>query len=131
MLHRTNTTLRRYAVSYSPRSLPPSTKTYLNNSFSFLKPKPAQQSPLRSLSSSSSPSISPAYISTHFLSLSSPSLYWSKISSSSYHWSEPFDNDNVVEYNFHKSKGPIKVEWFKGGKTNLAYNAVDRWAEGG
>ena len=23
-------------------------------------------------------------------------------------------------------KGPISIEWFKGGRTNIAYNALDR-----
>jgi hypothetical protein len=24
-------------------------------------------------------------------------------------------------------KGPIHIEWFKGGLTNICYNALDRW----
>jgi len=30
-------------------------------------------------------------------------------------------------YNFDVSKGPIKVEWFKGAQTNITYNCLDRW----
>lgn len=28
--------------------------------------------------------------------------------------------------NFDMNKGPISVEWFKGGTTNICYNALDR-----
>jgi hypothetical protein len=31
------------------------------------------------------------------------------------------------QYNFDMTKGPVKVEWFKGGKTNISYNCLDRW----
>ncbi len=29
------------------------------------------------------------------------------------------------------NKGPIKIEWFIGGETNLCYNAVDRHVKNG
>jgi len=32
----------------------------------------------------------------------------------------------VCSFSFDVSKGPIKIEWFIGGKTNICYNAVDR-----
>ena len=32
-----------------------------------------------------------------------------------------------VDFNFDTSKGPVTNEWFQGGRTNLAYNCLDRW----
>ena len=34
-------------------------------------------------------------------------------------------------YNFDVRKGPVKVEWFVGAETSLAYNCVDRHVEAG
>ena len=34
-------------------------------------------------------------------------------------------------YNFDVRKGPVKVEWFVGAKTSIAYNCVDRHVEAG
>ena len=31
-----------------------------------------------------------------------------------------------MSWNFDVRKGPISVEWFKGGLTNICYNALDR-----
>ncbi len=31
------------------------------------------------------------------------------------------------DFNFDTSKGPVTNEWFQGGRTNLAYNCLDRW----
>ena len=33
--------------------------------------------------------------------------------------------------NFASSKGTVATEWFKGGKTNIAYNALDRHVAAG
>ena len=30
------------------------------------------------------------------------------------------------DFNFDTSKGPVTNEWFQGGRTNLAYNCLDR-----
>ena len=56
-------------------------------------------------------------------SLSDPAGFWAE-EASQYHWEEPFGD--VVKANFHRSKGPIFAEWFRGGKTNVCYNALDR-----
>ena len=32
-------------------------------------------------------------------------------------------------YNYDRRDGPISVEWFKGAKTNVCYNCVDRHLE--
>jgi Acetyl-coenzyme A synthetase N-terminus len=36
-----------------------------------------------------------------------------------------WDKDHV-SYNFDVRQGPISVQWFKGGTTNICYNALDR-----
>ena len=36
-----------------------------------------------------------------------------------------------MRYNFDLRKGPIKIEWMVGGKTNLCYNALDRNVDNG
>ena len=33
--------------------------------------------------------------------------------------------------NFDMRKGRVFAEWFKGSKTNVCYNALDRWVEKG
>mmetsp|Transcript_2657 Transcript_2657/g.3691 ORF Transcript_2657/g.3691 Transcript_2657/m.3691 type:complete len:144 (+) Transcript_2657:103-534(+) len=35
------------------------------------------------------------------------------------------------KYNFDRTKGPVSIEWFSGGKTNVCYNSVDRTVEKG
>jgi hypothetical protein len=36
-----------------------------------------------------------------------------------------------MDYNFDMSKGPVHASWFKGGRTNICYNALDRHVEAG
>jgi len=38
---------------------------------------------------------------------------------------------NHTNWNFDVRKGPISVEWFKGGITNMCYNALDRHVKAG
>ena len=33
--------------------------------------------------------------------------------------------------NFDIRKGRIQIEWFRGAKTNVCYNALDRWVAAG
>ena len=40
-------------------------------------------------------------------------------------------DDKHMSFNFDIRAGPIKIEWFKGGKTNIAYNCLDRNIERG
>ena len=37
----------------------------------------------------------------------------------------------LTRYNFDVRNGPVKIEWFVGGETNLTYNALDRHVEAG
>ena len=63
-------------------------------------------------------------------SLDDPAGFWAE-EADRYHWSTPFDRSNVYEANFKRSAGPISASWFEAGKTNLAYNCLDRQVEAG
>ena len=41
------------------------------------------------------------------------------------------DPSEFMKYNFDLKKGPIKIEWMKGAKTNISYNCLDRNVESG
>jgi len=56
-------------------------------------------------------------------SIEDPSGFWGDVASQ-FHWETPWDE--VVSSNFAPSKGEVFTSWFKGGKTNIAYNALDR-----
>lgn len=55
-------------------------------------------------------------------SIADPEAYWDEVARE-LHWFEPW---RAV---FDGSNAPF-FQWFVGGKTNICYNAVDRWAEG-
>jgi len=38
---------------------------------------------------------------------------------------------DCCRFNFDVCKGPVKIEWFVGAETNLAYNCLDRHVEAG
>jgi len=63
-------------------------------------------------------------------SIENPSAFWSKIADEFY-WEQEWDRTNVVTSNMDVSKGKLDVTWFKGGKTNMAYNCLDRHVEAG
>ena len=52
-------------------------------------------------------------------SVKKPEAFWGDIAQS-FHWFKPWDT--TLEWTFD----PPKVEWYKGGTTNMCYNAVDR-----
>ena len=53
-------------------------------------------------------------------SIDHPDAYWAE-QAARIHWQKPFEQ--VLDYSH-----PPFARWFVGGKTNLCYNAVDRWA---
>jgi len=59
--------------------------------------------------------------STHHQSLQDRDQFWSK-EAQLVHWETPFEH--VLDYT-----NPPFAKWFVGGKTNLCFNAVDRWLE--
>jgi acetyl-CoA synthetase len=40
-------------------------------------------------------------------------------------------DEEHINWNFDVRKGPINVEWYKGGTTNICYNALDRHVAAG
>jgi len=65
-------------------------------------------------------------------SLDDPKKFWGRICQQFY-WKSPIPDDpsEFMKYNFDLRKGPIKIEWMVGAKTNICYNALDRNIENG
>lgn len=59
--------------------------------------------------------------SVHQRSIKQPDTFWQE-ESNRVHWETPFER--VLDFS-----NPPFARWFVGGKTNLCYNAVDRWLE--
>ncbi|MGD9125295.1 MAG: acetate--CoA ligase [Desulfarculaceae bacterium] len=59
-------------------------------------------------------------------SIRDPEGFWSE-AAEQFHWEKKWDQ--VLSFNYHKSKGPIFIKWFEGGKTNMSYNCLDRHLE--
>ncbi len=59
-------------------------------------------------------------------SLNDPDIFWGEIANQFY-WKQPFSK--VRKFNFDLNKGPVDIKWFLGGKTNIAYNCLDRHLE--
>jgi len=62
-------------------------------------------------------------------SLEDPDSFWSEMAQQFY-WKQQWELP-VVKSNFDLRQGTIFAEWFRGGQTNLCYNAVDRHVEAG
>ncbi|OGR26355.1 MAG: acetate--CoA ligase [Desulfobacterales bacterium RIFOXYA12_FULL_46_15] len=56
-------------------------------------------------------------------SIDDPETFWAGMAEQFY-WEKKWDK--VRDYNYTLSKGPVFIEWFKHGKTNIAYNCLDR-----
>ena len=56
-------------------------------------------------------------------SIKKPDEFWAEMADQFY-WEKRWDT--VRDYNYSVSKGPVSIEWFKGGKTNITYNCLDR-----
>lgn len=65
------------------------------------------------------------------LSIEDPVKFWRDIAISQFYWRHEPSESNFLEYNFDPTKGAIYVEWMKGARTNICYNAVDRIIEQG
>jgi acetyl-CoA synthetase len=53
-------------------------------------------------------------------SVKDPEGFWSDVANE-FHWEKKWDK--VLQWDFDKD---IRIEWFKGGRTNVCYNALDR-----
>ncbi|KAF6258777.1 acetyl-CoA synthetase [Scenedesmus sp. NREL 46B-D3] len=62
-------------------------------------------------------------------SIEDPNGFWGDIAKEFY-WEKQWDEEHI-SYNFDVRKGPISVEYFKGGLTNICYNALDRHVAAG
>lgn len=65
------------------------------------------------------------------LSIENPQKFWRDIATSEFYWKTAPSEKDFLNYNFDPTKGAIYVEWMKGAKTNICYNAVDRIIEQG
>lgn len=65
------------------------------------------------------------------LSLDNPQKFWRDIAINEFYWEKLPSEKGFLNYNFDPTKGRIYVEWMKGAKTNICYNAVDRIIEQG
>jgi acetyl-CoA synthetase len=69
------------------------------------------------------------YMEMHKRSMDDPAAFWSDIASEFY-WKQKW-GDQVFSENLDVRKGPISIEWFKGGITNICYNCLDKNVEAG
>ncbi|KAK7396023.1 hypothetical protein VNO78_16712 [Psophocarpus tetragonolobus] len=69
------------------------------------------------------------YLKLYKRSIEDPDGFWSEIASQFY-WKQRW-GDKVCDENFDIRNGNIKIEWFKGGITNICYNCLDRNVEAG
>jgi acetyl-CoA synthetase len=56
-------------------------------------------------------------------SIDDPDSFWAEVAEQ-FTWFKKWDI--VRQYNYDLRKGSISVEWFKGGKTNISVNCIDR-----
>mmetsp|Transcript_20643 Transcript_20643/g.57298 ORF Transcript_20643/g.57298 Transcript_20643/m.57298 type:complete len:731 (+) Transcript_20643:217-2409(+) len=63
------------------------------------------------------------------LSVEDPEGFWGAMAKEFY-WETPFEEKHL-DYNFDMNKGPVNINWFKGGRTNICFNALDRHIEAG
>ncbi len=56
-------------------------------------------------------------------SIEDPEGFWAE-EAEKFHWHRKWTN--TLSHNFKRSQGPIEIKWFDGGKTNIAYNCLDR-----
>ncbi|XP_022148218.1 acetyl-coenzyme A synthetase, chloroplastic/glyoxysomal isoform X2 [Momordica charantia] len=70
------------------------------------------------------------YLEMYKRSIEDPAGFWSDIASSEFFWKHRWDQ-LVYSENLDVRKGEIKIEWFKGGITNICYNCLDRNIEAG
>ncbi len=59
-------------------------------------------------------------------SIEDPEKFWAE-EADKFVWFKKWDQ--VRKYNYNVNNGPISIEWFKGGKTNITTNCLDRHLE--
>ncbi len=63
------------------------------------------------------------YITKYNRSIDQPEEFWSEVADE-FHWYKKWNN--IRDFNYSVDSGPVRIEWFKGAKTNVCYNCVDR-----
>jgi acetyl-CoA synthetase len=65
-------------------------------------------------------------------SVEDPDSFWGDVASTFY-WKTKWSTKDgqLHSENLDVRKGPVSIEWFKGGQTNICYNAIDRHVEAG
>ncbi|KXZ53705.1 hypothetical protein GPECTOR_6g622 [Gonium pectorale] len=63
-------------------------------------------------------------------SVEDPEGFWGEMASG-YHWQEKFPARGHLQYNTDVRRGPVSVQFFRGGTTNISYNCLDRWVAAG
>lgn len=69
------------------------------------------------------------YLEMYNRSIEDPDGFWSDIASEFY-WKKKW-GEQVCSENLDVRNGEVKIEWFKGGITNICYNCLDRNVEAG
>ncbi|KMZ58229.1 Acetate--CoA ligase [Zostera marina] len=70
------------------------------------------------------------YLEMYRRSVRDPAGFWGDIAAEFY-WKEKWDCEKVCSENLDVRKGTVEIEWFKGGKTNICFNALDRIVDNG
>jgi acetyl-CoA synthetase len=60
-------------------------------------------------------------------SVDDPKAFWSGIARDNFYWEKDFTQ--ILDFNYDRNRGPISIQWFADGKTNITYNALDRHLE--
>jgi acetyl-CoA synthetase len=66
------------------------------------------------------------YLEMYNRSIEDPESFWAE-EADKFVWFKKWDQ--VRKYNYNVNDGPISIEWFKGGKTNITTNCLDRHLE--
>lgn len=69
------------------------------------------------------------YLAMYNRSIQDPTGFWADIASQ-FHWNAKWGSE-ICSQNFDVRNGRIEIEWFKGGVTNICYNALDRHIKAG
>ena len=67
-----------------------------------------------------------AYQKEYERSIQDPEGFWAE-KAEEFHWYKKWDA--VRSFNFDMDKGPISLQWFEGGQTNITFNCLDRHLE--
>jgi hypothetical protein len=65
------------------------------------------------------------YKSRYERSINDPKAFWAEVGAQ-FEWRGLPLSESASSFNFDRTKGEVYVEWFKGSRTNLAFNALDR-----